>query len=365
MTEPLRRITSDQIIDSREAAEAVRTYKAGSDARPLANAMATDLKLSAADALTLAKAVQVLAKEAIPGSFINFRPGKGLATAPDLQHEAFTVIGSADVTRSPMAGIPVAILRNWGELRPALQGIKSGLDQKRRSDPLAHLTIAFNVHGNNGSGFKLMNMTDTKLPTGGVKRHADASVASAAYIQQEMTAAGLKPEDVTVVSEACNGAHAYLTTVDGFSPDEAARVKRNVAKLALEDQEDWTKGKPTNRFEIGQPVLFDATSAASRQSAKREFTWLGWSTGCNTTYSFVAYGAGQRTTVLQPDSPGKVSPGSAKMVIYSRMVAAGWTEGVIKQSGEQHNALNSQFVANGGGKPFVLGAIKPPPTPGH
>lgn len=353
MADPIRGIVADQIVDRAEAKQAVKSYGAKTDAQPLAKALMTSCRLSQADALASAQAIQNLAKDPLSGKFVHFRPAKGVSAAADLSHEAMAIIGSADLARAPVAGVGMNILSSWSDLRPLLTRMKASLDQRRKTDPQAHLTLVLNVHGNNGTGFKLVNETDTALPDGGKKRVETASVASSAFIQQELAAAGLKPEDVTLVSEACNGAHSYLVGIDGLSNDETARIKRQVKFLAQEDAADWRKANAKNQFEVGTVEIKDADRG---KGTGRSYTWVGWEKGVNTSYCFLSYGAGQQNKPLKGAAPGAAATGATRMVAYPQLSAAYLTEGEIKNSPEELAELKKQFAANGGGKPFTPAA---------
>jgi hypothetical protein len=353
MCDPIRGMVADQIIDRNEAKQAVRAFGARTDAKPLADALVKSCRLSQSDALASAVAIQTLAKDPLAGKFIHFRPNKGVAAAADFSHEGVSIIGSADLTRTPVAGVSVNLLKSWGDLRPLLDRLKVTLDQRRKTDPQAHLTLVLNVHGNNGTGFKLVTRTDTALPAGGRKRVDDVSVASSAFIQQELAAAGLKPEDVTLVSEACNGAHSYLVGIDGLSADEQARIKRQVRHLSTEDAADWKKADARNEFQLGTIEIRDAS--AGRGTA-RNYGWVGWDKGVNATYAFLSYGAGQQTKTLKGAAAGAASPGAARMVAFSQLSSARLSEGMISNTPAERAELERQFAANGGGKPFALAA---------
>jgi len=133
-----------------------------------------------------------------------------------------------------------------------------------------HVTLVLNVHGNNGTGLKMVSYRREAKegePAVGPATHSDVSIASAAQINAWLKEAGFDPATVTIVSEVCNAGPAYWKTVDGLNPAETASAKTQAQRLA--EKEHVT---------LGRVAFHDP------KGAKPDLTyhWIGRKSGGNT-----------------------------------------------------------------------------------
>jgi hypothetical protein len=110
--------------------------------------------------------------------------------------------------------------------------------QVASGDEPKHVTLILNVHGNNGTGLKMVDYrreAGENEPAEGPNTHADVSIASAAQINVWLKEAGFDPSQITVISEVCNAGPAYWGTIDGINAGETAKAKASAAKLAVKE----------------------------------------------------------------------------------------------------------------------------------
>jgi hypothetical protein len=165
-----------------------------------------------------------------------------------------------------------------------------------------HVTLVLNVHGNNGTGLKMVSYRREAAngePEEGPATHADVSIASAAQINVWLQEAGFDPSQVTIISEVCNAGPAYVATVDGFNAAETAAARKQAQRLA--DKEHVALGK----------VTFVDPKAAK---ANLTYHWIGRRSGGNTAGTvFLQAATGLGTTGVS----GKVA--AAPLVDLNRL----------------------------------------------
>ena len=237
------------------------------------------------------------------------RSGRALAAVPlgpitpaiDIQTEILASVDTPSDHRPVIPGLALdieAAPTSWDQFPAFL----SRLHAVQLAHGGKHVTLDINVHGNNGTGFK--------LESDGRGGRQNVSLASAAWINARLREAGFTPADVTIVADACNAGHAYVTTIDGMDAAERHRAHTQAAKLAKEDKQDL------GRFEI-HDVLADKATPGTHAPTDGAFHWIGRASGttfAGTGFVQVLTGLGVPGAKRQP-----AVPTSAALVYLNRL----------------------------------------------
>jgi hypothetical protein len=155
---------------------------------------------------------------------------------------------------------------SWDGFPDFLKRLKAMQDASGEHKPV---TLILNVHGNNGTGLKMVSYHREAAdgePAAGSPTREDASIASAAQINAWLKEAGFDPSEVTVISEVCNAGPAYLATVDGFNPAEKAAATKQAQRLAEKEH-----------VALGEVTFLDAKAF----KADLTYHWIGRKNGGN------------------------------------------------------------------------------------
>ncbi|MBC7545632.1 MAG: hypothetical protein H7338_23125 [Candidatus Sericytochromatia bacterium] len=283
--------------------------------------------------------------------------GPAVVTAPPAQVDSLKTVGLV-APKAGIVAIPDSLVAAWDTQRidsnafreTLLQDVHLDLEAvggswtafpdflKRlkglqNADPdHRHVTLVLNVHGNNGTGLKVVsyrqadkvgiNDAASATDAAGKPTHVDVSIASAAQINEWLKEAGFDPDDVTIVSELCNGGKAYLVSVDGFNTPEKTAAITQAKKLATKEH-----------VALGSVVFHDP----AQPKADLTYHWIGRKSGGNTAGSvFLQVATGMGTGVT-----GKVS--AAPLVDLNRLGQPGKV--TIAVTGERNPWPDAHFNA--------------------
>ena len=232
-----------------------------------------------------------------------------LVDPPPLKPEFLTAanavlasVGSPDAPIPALYGVHLDLehtMTSWKQF----PGFLSQLRAIQVADPQHRpVVLDLNVHGNNGTGLKLAVPGDGDT--------LSASIASVAWVNQEIRKAGFHPGNLIVTSEACNGGHSYTSTVDGMD-DEERDAAVTQARALVKEEGGATKLTGVELFD----VLPTHPGQHAAVEADRGIVWIGRPTGVN-------FGGTVLAQVLTKHGlPGLVSEGAAAAHIRHRHFA--------------------------------------------